>query len=819
LRTALVHNDANDHNVLVREDLEGQAVAGIIDFGDMLRSYVLGEVAIAAAYAMLGKRDPIGAAARVLAGYHREHPVPEEELLVLLDLIRLRLATSVSISARRARTEPENDYLFVSEAPAWKALDELSRVPEPFALALFREACGLPTDPVGVRVGLWLEENVNGFAPVLGEPLGAGDVAPVDLSVGSAEVDELSFSEGVEVASARLAERRARERVRALAGGYGEARDGYSTDAYLVPGEDRSEARTIHLGVDVWIEAGTPVCAPLAGEVVGLADNTAPLDYGPTVILCHQTDAGDAFRTLYGHLDPGCLEELAPGRKIAAGERIGAVGESARNGGWPPHLHLQVFTDPLGYSGDFPGVAPPSQRRVWESLCPDPGPLLGAARPAPAGAPSPDALWAARADRLGPSLSLSYRRPLTIVRGRGTRLFDHEGRAYLDAVNNVPHVGHSHPRVVAAGRAQMGVLNTNTRYLHPLITRYAERLAATLPESLEIFFFVCTGSEANELALRMARSHTGARDVVVVEAGYHGNTRALVELSSYKFRGAGGFQPPEHVHETPLPDPYRGHHRGSRREVGERYAADVRATVDRLVARGRRPAAFLHETLVGCGGQVVPPPGWLPGAYEAVRGAGGVCIADEVQTGFGRSGEHFWSFELQGVVPDVVTMGKPMGNGHPLAAVATTREVAASFATGMEYFNTFGGNPVSCSIGLAVLDVLEDERLQENARHVGAELLDGLRGLADRHRLVGDVRGVGLYVGVELVLDRDARTPAGTHAAQVAERMKDRGVLISTDGPDHNVLKIKPPLCFSEADAAELVATLDATLGETALSI
>ncbi|WP_456427817.1 aminotransferase class III-fold pyridoxal phosphate-dependent enzyme [Rhodocaloribacter sp.] len=429
---------------------------------------------------------------------------------------------------------------------------------------------------------------------------------------------------------------------------------------------------------------------------------------------------------------------------------------------------------------------------------------------------SPEEILRLRARHLGPSLSVSYRTPLKIVRGEGAYLFDESGRAYLDCVNNVCHVGHGHPRVVEAACRQMAALNTNTRYLHDHLVDYAVRLTATLPDPLRVCFFVNSGSEANDLALRLARAHTGGTDVVVLDGAYHGNLSSLIEISPYKFDGPGGAGAPPHVHKAAMPDPYRGPYRRDDPEAGAKYAAHVREAVGALQASGRRLAAFFAEPILSCGGQIVPPEGFFREAYACVRAAGGVCVADEVQVGFGRAGSHFWAFETHGAVPDVVTMGKPIGNGHPMAAVVTTPEIAASFANGMEYFNTFGGNPVSCAVGLAVLDVIEEEGLQANARRVGTYLTERLTALMARHPLVGDVRGRGLFLGVELVRDRATLEPAAEAAAEIVNRAKERGVLLSTDGPLHNVLKIKPPLVFSTNDADRLVDTLDAVLTETA---
>lgn len=413
-----------------------------------------------------------------------------------------------------------------------------------------------------------------------------------------------------------------------------------------------------------------------------------------------------------------------------------------------------------------------------------------------------------RARVLGSNLSLSYASPLEIVRGQGQYLYDRDGEQYLDCVNNVCHVGHSEPRVVRAAAKQMAELNTNTRYLHPYVIEYAERLGATLPAPLEVCYFVNSGSEANELALRLARAYSGGTHVIAHEHAYHGHTQALIDVSHYKFAGAGGAGAPPTTTVVPLPDPYRGQHRGYSAEAGRAYAAGVAAACADLARGGRRLSAFLAESISGCGGQVVYPDGYLAAAFAGVREAGGVCIADEVQVGFGRVGEAMWAFELQGVTPDIVTLGKPIGNGHPLGAVVTTAAVAAAFDNGMEYFNTFGGNPVSCAVGMAVLDVIEDDGLQDHARVVGAELAAGLRGLMAEHEAIGDVRGAGLFLGVEFVKDRGTLEPDPVTARWLVEELRAERVLLSTDGPYDNVIKIKPPLPFSSADASRVVEAM-----------
>jgi 4-aminobutyrate aminotransferase-like enzyme/Ser/Thr protein kinase RdoA (MazF antagonist) len=411
------------------------------------------------------------------------------------------------------------------------------------------------------------------------------------------------------------------------------------------------------------------------------------------------------------------------------------------------------------------------------------------------------------------ALSLSYDEPLTFVRGNAQFLYDDRQRPYLDLYNNVCHVGHCHPRVAAAGYEQMQRLNTNTRYLYHGLTEYAQRLCKTLPSDLQFCFFVNSGTEANELALRLAQVHTGQKDLLVMDGAYHGHTTTMIDISPYKFMGKGGSgHPKEWVHMVPIPDGYRGPFKGQDREAGVVYGNEV----GRIVSSIERPiAGFIAESLPSCGGQIIPPVGYLETAFRHVRAVGGVCIVDEVHVGFGRVGTHFWGFELQDVVPDIVVMGKPIGNGHPMAAVVTTPEIADSFAaSGMEFFATFGGNPVSCAIGMAVLDVIRDENLQEHALNVGTLLKDGLRGIMDKHSLIGDVRGVGLFIGVELVRNHKTLEPATEEATALINGLRQRGVLTSTDGLYGNVIKIKPPLVITKTDAEMAIAIFDDALSQ-----
>lgn len=427
---------------------------------------------------------------------------------------------------------------------------------------------------------------------------------------------------------------------------------------------------------------------------------------------------------------------------------------------------------------------------------------------------SKEAITSYRKQHLGKTLSLSYQQPLKIVRGQGAYLFDEQGQGYLDMVNNVCHVGHCHPKVVAAGQAQLAKLNTNTRYLHDNIVNYADKLLATMPKELSVCMLVNSGSEANELAFRLARCYTKSKELLVVDGAYHGNTNACIEASPYKFDGPGGEGAAGYVHVVDLPDPYRGKHQGDTLESAKAYAQSVEQTLDNLKQQGKKPSAFICESLQGVAGQIIMPQGYLNEVYTKVRAAGGVCIADEVQVGFGRVGSHMWAFETQHVVPDIVTLGKPIGNGHPMAAVITTQEIANAFVTGMEYFNTFGGNPVSCAIGSAVLDVIKDEKLQAHALEVGQYFQYQLNALAQKHPLIGDVRGLGLFIGVELVEDRETKAPATEKTSLLVEFFKRHHILLSTEGPFYNILKIKPPLAFNKTDADKFVSVLDKGLTE-----
>lgn len=816
LRRSVIHNDANDYNVLVGpgSDLYSrhQQVTGLIDFGDMVYSYTVADLAIAIAYAILDQPDPLQAAAQVVQGYHQALPLQAEEIAALFGLVCMRLCVSACLAAYQSQQRPDDAYLLVSQQPLRTTLPKLAQIHPHFAEATFRRACGLTPVPRSETLRAWLQDQTTTFAPILGPELSQAPGLALDLSVGSPLISGDPAANEPPALSRRLFERLEAAGAAFGVSPYDEARSFYTGRAFNPPAGS-TERRTIHLGLDLFAPAGTPLYAPLTGTVRAFANQPGPQDYGPVIILRHLTAEGLEFFTLYGHLSLASLAGLHLGQTLAAGDSLGTIGTWPENGDWPPHLHFQIMVDLLELGVDFPGVCRASEREIWKAFCPDPNLILGlppATLPPPQ--PSKQETLAHRRRLIGPSLSLGYREPVKIVRGWRQYLYDETGRQYLDAYNNVPHVGHCHPRVVQAGQAQMAVLNTNTRYLHDNLTHYANALTATLPEPLSVCYFVNSASEANELALRLARTFTGQRDMIVLEGAYHGHTTGLIDLSPYKHAGPGGSGAPPWVHTAPVADVYRGAYKSSDPLAAEKYAGHILAIIERLQQSGLRPAGFIAETCPSVGGQIIFPAGYLAAAYRHVRAAGGLCLADEVQTSYGRTGTHFYAFQAQGVVPDIVILGKPIGNGHPIGAVVTTPEIAAAFDNGMEFFSTFGGNTVSCAIGLAVLEVMRAENLQEHARRVGDHLLERLRPLQERYALVGDVRGSGLFLGLELVRDRQTLEPAAAEASFICNRMREEGILLGTDGPYHNVIKIRPPLPFTTADADFLVATLETVL-------
>ncbi len=405
------------------------------------------------------------------------------------------------------------------------------------------------------------------------------------------------------------------------------------------------------------------------------------------------------------------------------------------------------------------------------------------------------------------TLSLSYEEPIPMYKSALQFMYDYEGNTFLDAYNNIMLVGHSNPDVVKAGQAAMARLNTNTRYLYPELNNYADKLLQKFPPSLDKVYFVNSGSAATDLALRLARSYTKRKKIMVLEEGYHGNTQAAIEISHYKYSKAGSIGKPDHVVESKLPNAF-ALKANMRKNAASYFSNRAKALIaDHVGTLG----AFIAEPIVGCGGQVPLPIGYLNEVYEAIRKQGGICISDEVQVGFGRLGNSYWGFEMQGVIPDIVILGKPMGNGHPIGAVVTTTEIASKFAEGPEFFTSFGGNPVSCLIGEEVLNVIERDSLQHHAKQVGDYFKKQLKILQESYGTIGDIRGEGLFLGVEMVDHNNL--PDGKLAKYVINFLRNNGILSSTDGIHNQVIKIKPPLCFSKENVDEFVSIFRKSLG------
>lgn len=809
LRKSVVHNDLNDNNIVVDNNLKSPKVITAIDYGDAVYTPIVNDLGVAGMYLPMHHADPLVALRSFIKGYHESFPLEEEELDFLYIAIAIRLVISLTKAAINKEAEPENNYHQISANPAWEVLEKWYNINEYLATCHFRAACGYEPSSDAVAFNAWAKEQdcslLDLFPTVQKE-----QVTTIDMGMESTIMGNISDFDKADLIQFRLDQLQKKTPDTILGGGYLEARPIYSTDAYRIEGNNGYEYRTIHLGVDFWLPANTPIHTIFDGEVVAVHDNGNNKDYGPTIIVKHTYDSDKSFYLLYGHLSAASLKQVTVGQIVKKGELIGWIGAPHENGTWTSHLHMQLMLHRLGNTVAFPGVALPSEQAIWASICPDLNVLFKIEGLKIPEVPTNQALINYRKQHLGKGLSLQYDVPIKMVRGNGVYLMDQYGQRYLDTVNNVAHVGHEHPVVVRAGQEQMAILNTNSRYLHENINALAKEIIDTLPPELSVLHFVNSGSEANELAIRMLKTATGEKDIIASEVGYHGNTNACIAISSYKFDGKGGQGAPEHTHIFPLPDAFRGLYQG--KNTGEQYANHVLEQIEKVHQKGRGIAGFIIEPIISCGGQVELPEGFLEHAYAHIRAAGGYCISDEVQVGCGRVGSAFWGFQLHNVVPDIITIGKPLGNGHPLAAVVCTEEIANKFANGMEYFNTFGGNPVSCAIGKAVLQTVKNEDLQANALEVGNYLKAQLTALAKAYPIIGDVRGQGLFLGFEVVDEQKQPLPA--KVSYLANRMKEHGILMSVDGPQYNVLKIKPPIVFSKENADELIARLKKIMAE-----
>ncbi|MGZ2481644.1 4-aminobutyrate aminotransferase-like enzyme/Ser/Thr protein kinase RdoA (MazF antagonist) [Rhizobium pisi] len=768
LRLQAVHHDVTGDNVVGHRDARGHTIPdGVIDFGDIIRGWLVGDLAVTCASLLhQADGDPFHILPAVTA-YQAIYPLSEDELKALWPLVVARAVILVASSEQQISIDPDNDYVRGNLDDERAIFDTAMSVPfELMEAAILRAA--------GVDIAA---PETSGWLPLLPDIDPAG-IAYVDLGVLSPH-----FSAGNWLNADmdwRLLARAATENG-AAATRYGEYR---LSRAGL--GAAKTQA-TCALHIDICLATGSAIAAPFAGRI-GWKDQ-------------HLTLAGDNM-TL--HLD-GLDAAVEDGTEVAGGDPLGAVvGEVSSLGGLRVQLCSVAGLEP-------PLFATPREAAAWSVLCPSPSQLLGG----DADAPQPEIaeLLARRQAHLARPQKNYYAAPPQIERGWREHLFDVEGRAYLDMVNNVTILGHGHPRLAAAINAQWLRLNTNSRFHYAAITEFSEQLAALAPDGLDAVFLVNSGSEANDLALRLAQAHSGARNMLCLLEAYHGWSVAsdAVSTSIADNPRALGTRP-DWVHAVLSPNTYRGTFRGP--DTAANYLGAVTPVLEAIDAGGEGLAGFICESVYGNAGGIPLPEGYLREIYAQVRARGGLCIADEVQVGYGRLGHYFWGFEQQGVAPDIITIAKSMGNGHPLGAVITTREIAESLEKEGAFFSSTGGSPVSCVAGMTVLEIMAEERLQDNARTVGDHLKARLAALIDRYPIAGAVHGMGLYLGLEFVRDRTTLTPATEETAAICDRLLELGVIMQATGDHQNVLKIKPPLCLSIESADFFADMLEKVLAE-----
>jgi 4-aminobutyrate aminotransferase-like enzyme/Ser/Thr protein kinase RdoA (MazF antagonist) len=753
-----VHGDLTDDNVVCGEVDGVRLPDGVIDLGDLTESWAVGELAVTVS--SLLHHDGVGPVAVLpaITAFAAERDLSDAELEALWPLVVLRGAVLVVSGHQQVALDGGNDYAADNMAHEQRIFDVACSVPAPVMAALVRARLGRATRQGQLPGGA--ARLVEGEGPHV-----------LDLSATADALDGGAWSRpGVEDVLARQALDAGAPTVVTA---FGEARLTRSAPLSAEP------PANVATGVDVWWDRQVTLRAPWAGSVT---DGGRRLSGGGLELL------------IGGATTPVAGEEVP----VRPGDPLLTVPARSR-----VRITVRVAGDdevPAAVTADlWPG---------WRSLLVDPGPLLGV--PARPPADDPGALLARRSASFADVQEHYYATPPRIERGWREHLVDTEGRVYLDAVNNVAVLGHGHLGVADAVNRQLRRLNTNSRFHYAAVVELSERLAALLPDPLDTVFLVNSGSEANDLALRISMAATGHRDVIALGEAYHGWTYLSDAVSSSTADNPNAIGTrPAWVHLLDSPNTYRGRHRGA---AGNRYAEEAVARVDALAAAGDVPAAFISETVYGTAGGMVLPDGYLSAVYDAVHRHGGLTIADEVQVGYGRLGQWFWGFEQQGVVPDVVTVAKAMGNGHPLGAVVTSRAVAEAYRTGGYFFSSTGGSPVSCVVGLAVLDAMRDEGLQENAGTVGEHLRRRLLALGERHPIISTVHGRGLYLGVELVRDRSTLEPATAETAAICERMLRLGVVVQPTGEWSNLLKVKPPMCLTRESADFFVDTLDRVL-------
>lgn len=769
-----IHGDLTDDNVVWSDPLT-RLPDGVIDLGDLNRSWAVGELAITVSSLLHHDGVDLPAALRAVTAYDALRPLAAAEAAALWPLVVLRGAILIASGHHVVATDPGNAYAEENLAHELAIFEAATSVPLAVASALVADATtGAEADLVRDAADAL---RLPAHGPLL-DGIDADEIAVLDLSATSPALHEGRWLESdaeTRIVAAALAGDA--PGVRATMTRFGEPR--LTRAAGLGPVEPDNTA----LGLELAFAEPVELLAPWAGVVEETLDGLELRGDGLALKL------------------EGASPVVEPGTAVTTGTRIGRV--ASAHG--PSTLGVRVQRE-----GDTaPWFTRASLAHAWRAVVGDPTPLvLGHGLPDPRVDAS--ALVARRERVLADVQEHYYAEPPEIVRGWRDLLVDADARVYLDAVNNVTSIGHAHPRLVDAVTEQWKLLNTNSRFNYPAVVDFAERLAELLPSGLDQVFLVNSGSEAVDLALRIARASTGRHDVLAVREAYHGWTDLSDAVSTSIADNPNALETrPEWVHTVDAPNSYRGRYRGG--DAGQ-YAVDAVAEIDRLADAGTPLGAFIAETFYGNAGGIALPDGYLDAVYAAVRAHGGVAVADEVQVGYGRLGEWFWGFEQQGVVPDIVAVAKAVGNGQPLGAVITTREIAERFRTNGYFFSSAGGSPVSSVVGVTVLDVIRDEQLQQNARDTGAYFRARLEELATRHPLIGAVHGAGLYLGVELVRDRETLEPATEETAAICERMRELGVVIQPTSDRQCVLKVKPPLNFSRASADAFVDALDRVL-------
>ncbi|MFJ4348566.1 aminotransferase [Pseudomonas sp. NPDC089401] len=761
LPSQAVHLDITDDNtVWARDDQRQWQLQGVIDFGDLSRTWRIADLSVTCA-ALLhhAEGDPLRILPAVSA-YQALNPLTEAELRALWPLVLNRAAVLVLSSAQQLAVDPHNQYTRDNVAHEWEIFDTASAVPFALMQAAILQAAGLQADA----------PDFGNCAPLLAEWDGQ-PVTRVDLGVLSEHCEAGNWEQpgfDQHLLSSQPAP------ACSLHGQY------RLSQTHI----DRpEEPATCALGVELHVANGSRVQAPQAGTWQRLGDGRG----------CLRTQGWALWLQ-------GLEDTPADGQAVGKGQPLGSS---------CGFLSVQLCLD-TGLQPPF--FATPSQAAAWLALCPSPAALLGFdcdAEPLP----DPQALLARRDASFARSQKHYYAQPPQIERGWRNYLIDLQGRSYLDMLNNVAVLGHGHPRMVAESARQWSLLNTNSRFHYAAVTEFSERLLALAPAGFDRVFMVNSGTEANDLAIRLAWAYSGGRDLLSVLEAYHGWSVATDAISTSIADNPQALETrPDWVHPVEAPNTFRGRFRGA--DSAADYLRDVDAKLADLDARGRQLAGFLCEPVYGNAGGIALPAGYLREAYAKVRARGGVCIADEVQVGYGRLGEYFWGFEEQGVVPDIITMAKGMGNGQPLGVVITRREIAEALEAEGYFFSSAGGSPVSCRIGMAVLDVMDKEGLWDNARDTGRYFKARLQALVDKHPLAGAAHGSGFYLGLELVRDRQTLEPASEETLILCDRLRELGIFMQPTGDDLNILKIKPPMCTTRASVDYFVDSIDRVLGE-----